>query len=279
MINHVADLEKRFKEKVKSLRFFDANCWIGRPNFPGPCYPNGVDEIVEHLGHCGIGKAIVSHTLARFSHPTVGNSMLLESLSAAQADSRTAGSPGAELIPSFVLLPGVTGELGPLDAYIDSMVEAGGRTVRLFPKSHNYSLRDWGCADLLSRLEERKLPLFIWPRETDWDTLFEAASRHPRLPVVLEQCEEEAYWNLRFLVPLLERCENVRVETNKAHLYLGVDEIVRRFGASRVLFGSNLPVDDPFASLMLVADGDFSDGDKEKIARGNLENLIQGVNT
>jgi predicted TIM-barrel fold metal-dependent hydrolase len=128
-------------------------------------------------------------------------------------------------------------------------------------------------------LEERRVPLFIWPRETDWDTLHETASRHPRLPVVLEQCEEEAYWNLRFLVPLLERCENVRVETGKAHLYLGVDEIVKRFGASRVIYGSNLPVDDPFASLMLVTDGDFSDGDKEKIARGNLETLIQGVKT
>jgi predicted TIM-barrel fold metal-dependent hydrolase len=54
---------------------------------------------------------------------------------------------------------------------------------------------------------------------------------------------------------------------------------VSRFGASRVIFGSNLPIDDPFASLMLVTDGDFSDDDREKIARGNLERLVQGVKT
>jgi hypothetical protein len=232
MKKHVADLEKRFKEKVKSLRFFDANCWIGRPNYPGPVYLNGADEIIAYLGHCGIQGAIVSHTLSRFSHPTVGNRLLLETLSSARSGSRTGVGRDAELIASFVLLPDATGELGNLDGYIDSMVKAGGRTVRLFPKSHNYSLKDWTCASLLTRLEERGVPLFVWPWETD-----------------------------------------------KAHLYLGLDELVSRFGASRVIFGSNLPIDDPFASLMLVTDGDFSDDDREKIARGNLERLVQGVKT
>jgi hypothetical protein len=157
------------------------------------------------------------------------------------------------------------------------MLKANVRAVRLFPKSHNYSLGDWTCSDLLSRLEERLLPLFIWPRETDWDTLYEVSSRHARLPVVLEQCEEEAFWNLRYLVPLLEKCANVRVETNKGHLYLGIDEIVRRFGAGRVIFGSNTPIDDPFASLMLVTGGDFPEDDKRRIAHGNLDTLRSGV--
>jgi hypothetical protein len=179
---------------------------------------------------------------------------------------------------SFVLLPDGTGELGNLDRYLDSMLHNGVRTVRLFPKSHNFSLADWCSGRLLSRLEERRIPLFIWPRETNWESLYGVASRYPRLPLVLEQCEEEAYWNLRFVVPLLERCPNIYIETDKAHLYLGVDEIVRRFGSGRLIFGSHLPVDDPFASLMLVTDGDFPEDGKIEIAHANLDALLNGVN-
>ena len=268
MKGYTAELEKSFRDEVKSLGFFDANCWIGRPNFPGPYYLHGVEEIAEHLDYCGIERAMVSHALARFSHPLVGNDLLLKAID---------GFP--KLTGSFVLLPGATGEFGSLDGYLDSMLKANVRAVRLFPKSHNYSLGDWTCSDLLSRLEERLLPLFIWPRETDWDTLYEVSSKYARLPVVLEQCEEEAYWNLRYLVPLLERCANVRVETAKGHLYLGIDEIVRRFGAGRVIFGSNTPIDDPFASLMLVTGGDFPEDDKRRIAHGNLDTLLSGVKT
>ncbi len=265
------ELEAAFRERIRRLRFFDANCWLGRPNAAGPVYLHGVAELQETLMRCGIERAIVSHCLARFSHPRVGNEMLIEELGKARAEPKLTGS--------FVLLPDGTDELGNLDRYIEAMLGEGVRTVRLFPKSHNFSLADWCSGRLLSRLEERRIPLFIWPRETDWDSLYGVASRHPRLPLVLEQCEEEAYWNLRFVVPLLARCPNVFVETDKAHLYLGVDEIVRRFGPGRLIFGSHLPVDDPFASLMLVTDGDFPEEGKGGIAHANLEALLNGVNT
>ena len=157
------------------------------------------------------------------------------------------------------------------------MLKNGIRAAKLFPKSHNYSLAEWSSADLLHKLEERRIPLFIWSRETDWDTLYTICTTYPHLPVVLEQCDEEAYWNLRFVFALLEKCQNLYIETNKGHLYLGIDETVKRFGASRLIFSTHLPFDDPYVSLGLITDGDFSSQAKEAIAHKNLENLIEGV--
>jgi len=94
---------------------------------------------------------------------------------------------------------------------------------------------------------------------------------------VLEQTDEEAYWNGRYLFPLLEKCENLFLEVANCVLYLEIDEIVKRFGAERLIFGSYLPVDDPNASLMLITEGDFSSEEKEQIAHKNLEKLIEGV--
>jgi predicted TIM-barrel fold metal-dependent hydrolase len=58
---------------------------------------------------------------------------------------------------------------------------------------------------------------------------------------------------------------------------LQIDDIVKRFGAKRLIFSTYYPVDDSQTSLMLITHGSFSMKDKEMIAHGNLENLIEGV--
>jgi len=266
MGSYIEQMEKEFKDNIKALHFFDSNCWIGRSNNPGPVYPSTVSELLEQMDYCGIEKAIVSHTLARYSHPLVGNEILLQEISVSN-----------RLQGCFILLPSATGELGSLDEYIENMLKKGVYTARIFPESHNFSLEEWSSALLLGKLEERKIPLFIWSRETDWDTLYTICKKHPQLPLILERCDAEAFWNARYVFPLLEKCENLFVEVHKSHLYLEIDEIVKRFGAERLIFSTYFPVDDPHASLMLVTDGDFSQREKERIAHKNLEKLIEGV--
>jgi len=256
----------KFSNDKKRYRFFDCNCWVGRSDNLLPFYFSKSTEILEQMDYYGIEKAMVSHTLSRYYHPLVGNELLLREI---KGNDRLEGC--------FILLPASTKELNPLDDYIKTMIKRGVRSVRLFPKSHNFSLEDWSAGALLRKLEERKIPLFIWGREIDWDTLYKICRGYSRLPIVLEQPDEEAYWNGRILFSLLEQCENLFLEIHNCLIYLGVDELVKRFGADRLIFGSYLPVDDPNSSLMLITEGDFSEEDKEKIAHKNLESLLKGV--
>lgn len=266
MESGVIQMENEFKKKVKKLHFFDSNCWIGKFNIEGSFSIKDAADLVENMDRCGIDRAIVSQTLSIYSHPKVGNELLYKEV---EKDERLYGC--------FILLPHLTEELGPLDAYIGDMLSRGIRAVRLFPVSQNYLLEEWTCDTLLGILEERRIPLFIWKKETDWNTLYKLCKTHPKLPVVLEQCDLEAFFNGRYIYPLFEKCDNFFLEVHKSHLYLEIDDIVQRFGAERLLFSSFLPVDDPYAFLMLITEGDFSQREKELIAHGNLEKLLKGV--
>jgi len=257
---------KRFFEDKKRYHFFDANCWIGKSNNLLPFSVWKPAEILDQMDYYGIEKVIVSHTLSRYYHPMIGNKLLLEEI---KGEERFKGC--------FILLPPSTREMGSLDDYLNYMIKNDIYAVKLFPKSHNFSLQEWSIDILLRKLEERGLLLFIRGREIDWDMLYKICKRYPRLPIILEQPDEEAYWNGRILFSLLEKCENLFLEIHNSILYLEVDDLVKRFGADRLIFGSYLPVDDPNSSLMLITDGDFSEEDKEKIAHRNLENLLREV--
>jgi len=262
----IDEMIRRFSNDKKKLHFFDANCWIGKSNNLSSVPLSKTNEIIEQMDYYGIERAIVSHTLSMYYHPLVGNKYLLEEINGIN-----------KLQGCFVLLPPSTKEMGLLDEYIDNMLSREVRAVRIFPKSHHFSIEDWSSAVLLGKLEERRIPLFIWSRETEWDNLYKICKNYPRLPVILEQPDEETALNGRFLFPLLEKCKNLFLEVHNCILYLEIDEVVKRFGAERLIFGTYLPVDDPNASLMLVTDGDFSQIEKEKIAHKNLEKLIKGV--
>ena len=157
------------------------------------------------------------------------------------------------------------------------MVKKGVRAARIFPESHNFSLDRWSCDHLFEVLENRRIPLFVWYREIDWNVLYEICMKYPRLPLILEQCDQESYYNVRYIFPLLEQCGNLFISVHNSLLYLEIDEIVKRFGAERLIFSTYLTVDDPHASLMVITNGDFSGREKEMIAHGNLEKLLDGV--
>ena len=81
MESYVADMQKNFSRSIRELHFFDANCWIGKANHQAPAYLDTAQAMsTQELDHCGIEKALISHTLARFSHPLVGNEKLLQEI-------------------------------------------------------------------------------------------------------------------------------------------------------------------------------------------------------
>ena len=124
-------MEKKFRENKKSLHFFDAHCWIGRSNNLLPVSLSTPDQILEQMDHCGILKALVSHTLSRYYHPLIGNEHVLQEIVGID-----------RLQGCFVLLPPYTKEMNSLDQYIENMLTKGIRAVRLFPRLHHFSLNE-----------------------------------------------------------------------------------------------------------------------------------------
>lgn len=149
--------------------------------------------------------------------------------------------------------------------------------VRLFPKSHRFSLARWCSGALLDAINERRLVLTLWHIEAGWEPIKMLCDTYPDLPVLIEGRPRKILYHLRYFYPLLERYPNLHLELHNLNIYLGIEDIIERFGAEHLVYGSCMPFNDPNVSQMMVTGARIDDGAKQMIARDNLERLLQGV--
>jgi hypothetical protein len=194
--------------------------------------------------------------------PQLGNRLLAEAL--AQA--------GGGMLPVWTGLPLFPREAGPLPAAGPLPLASGG--VRLFPRSHNFPLTPWVVGELCAWLTERAVPLLLWHVEIEWPALHALALAFPRLAVVVETQTQKILYQARTLFALMRECPNVFAETSNL---AGADFLryaARELGARRLLFGSFLPVNDPWAAVGMILDADLSWEEKRLVAGDNLRRLL-----
>lgn len=246
------------------IELFDCNVRLGVPNRHVPGRPTTVPEILEELSRLSITGALVRHRLALEEGPAPANTRILDELESVPT-----------LRPTWSLLGEATRETGQAAETVDEMIRRGVRAVWLYPKTLLFTLRDWCAGGLLSALEARRVPVFMPFDEVDLDEVAEVLTRHPQLDVVL--CNVN-YRSNRRLYPLLCRHVRLHVDLGAPHALCGfVEEVVGRFGAERLLFGSGWPEHEigPAVSYLLYAD--ISEQDKQRIGAGNLTTLLEGV--
>ncbi len=254
-----------YRRQKTGLDWLDAHCWIG-------VGPHGLlrpvvtlDQTLQLLARYGIRRAIVAHTLARDYDPAAGNRLLLEAI----ADQES-------LWGAAVLAPDDVDE-DTFRRELQTLIAGKVRMARVFPRSHNWSLSEWCCGPWLGVLEEMRMPLAVWHTETTWDDVAAVCRNHPRLPVIVEGPNRKLLYHNRTYYRLLERFSNFHLEIHNLVGYLGLDDVVRRFGVRRLIFGTYFPHQDPNVPMMLVTHGDLNHADQESIARGNLERLVAEV--
>ncbi|MDQ3700559.1 MAG: amidohydrolase [Chloroflexota bacterium] len=262
-----------------ALAFWDCHAAIGRWTLPPPAGALDVPGLVEELARAGIAGALVHHGLGRDYDPAAGNAVLMGELGTAPAQMedahRTApGAAPARLVPCVTLLPSHTGEFPPPDEHIPALIGQGVRAVRLYPRSHNFSLEEWCAGEILGALERHRLPLSIDLSETDWGTLHGVLGAHPALPVIVTRVN---YRQERFVYPLLRQHPTLHVEVSLFQGHRAIEEVVGRFGPRQLLFGTGLPFYDAGAPMVMVARADVGAGAQQAIGGGNLLRLLREV--
>lgn len=247
---------------MDKLPYFDCFCSIGRVGHPILLDIPDVAGLKEEMAAAGVERALVSHNLARLGDPVVGNARLMGEIS---------GHP--ELEPVWFLLPHHTGEMPEPGRLLAAMKAAGVRAARLDPgRAHqSFSLAEWCAGDLLSALEEARLPLILDADIVTWDEVQALLERHPGLPVIAANC---TYRFNRFLYPLFESHPNFHIEISR---YLGagaIEDVVRRFGSWPLLFGTNMPHYTGAAAVGRLAYAEIERDEKESIAGGNLRGIL-----
>lgn len=243
------------------LEWFDCNARIGRWSAPRPEQFTDLADLLGIYDSVGIRQGLVYHSLAWEWSPAQGNQRLLQEI---------AGHD--RLRPCFAALPHATAEQEPPEELAAAVSELGG-AVRIFPKFHQWRVRDWCAGKLLRALEERGVPLLLHIEETDWEDIAAMLGAHPRLPVIILG----TYYRMdRYMYPLWEQHENLYLEANTYGVFRGIEAVCEHFGADRFVFGTGLPELEPGGPMAQLTYAEISDEDKRQIAGGNLKRLLGG---
>lgn len=241
------------------LEFFDCNCMIGRTGALNREVIHTSEQFLQEMDYAGIKSALVWHSMSRDYDALKGNEILLDEIGVSK-----------RLYPMFVLVPEHTTERG-ISGILDDMKRYDVRAVRMFPLKHGFSISDWNSANLLNSLEENKIPLFINIDQIEWTGAHDLLLNHKKLNLVVTISR----YNVdRFAYPLFEKFENLYLEICWYAINMGIENIVKRFGAKRLLFGTNMPEFSPGISLSHVIYSDLSFEEKKLIAGDNLRSML-----
>ena len=246
------------------IRFFDVNCRIGA----GPADPagsiRGRDALLALMDDFRVEKAVVFHSVAQYSDPVLGNGLLLQ---------ETADEP--RFLRQWAVLPALWDLYPKPGEWLARMKENGVCSVRLFPKQYGHSLKRYACGELLDALAEARLPAFIAPDQlSSWDALYDLCTDYPAGRFVL--CSP-GYRCLRYLVPILDNCPNLFVETSNLLMHDGLSDLCRYGYGARLLFGSGVPEASLAAAASQLLLSDLSETEKQMIAADNAEKLLSEV--
>ncbi|HIC96119.1 TPA: hypothetical protein EYP12_05780 [Candidatus Bipolaricaulota bacterium] len=244
------------------LRLYDANAMLGRWPTEKLAF-HDLEGMLTIMDRLGIDEALVWHSLSRFYAPMEGNRKLMEEIGG-----------HSRLHPCWVLVPPFTSEAGTVEEMMAGMREHGVRAVRFFPEEHGFKLASWNMGGLLEALEREGVPVFVDADQVDLEEVHSLCEAYPRLPVVLSRT---GYRQMRTLFALLAQHENFHMEISTFLLYRGVEEVVDKFGAERLLFGTSAPLQDPAGAATKLRYAEISREAREMIAHRNLERLLGQV--
>jgi len=243
------------------MLIIDANVMIGRWPMRNLKFCL-VDDLIQQMDYHGIDQAIVFSATSVKHNPVEGN-IELKKLISTHLD---------RIIPCWVILP--TWELETGRKLIDDLKSNKAKVVRVFPKEHNFVLDNWACGNLFKDLESVRIPLLLDGSTVSPTQIYSICKDYPELSVILTKSE---YTLNRSLYILFDLCPNFYLEISTYFIYCGLEDIVNRFGASRLIFGSRMPFQEPGAALTMVKLADISSSEREMILGRNMERLIEGV--
>jgi len=147
--------------------------------------------------------------------------------------------------------------------------------IKLFPTLHHYLADSFYCGELLEVLNELAMPvMFDADQRPSYEALPKLAGDFPRIKFILLRVPLN---ESRFTMPLLKKTKNVFYDTSVMVDAGLVDEIVRKFGSSRLLFGSNQPYFVPAGALGMIFYARFSDQDKQNILWNNWQQIERSI--
>jgi predicted TIM-barrel fold metal-dependent hydrolase len=247
-----------------TIRLLDAQCGFGG-NRRGERAAPSVADCRAMLQRLDIAGALVRTAPDELEHDALdANARLFAACR----------GPGG-LVPCPIAIPNGGGDVGEEEAHVAALVREGAGAVQLRPGLDAWDTAEWCCGRLLRALEARRLPAYCLQRMVPIKDVADLAARHPELPIILAETD---YGCQRLLVPLLEAFGNVYLTLGSNYtVHRGLEQLVARVGARRLLFGTGFPAIEPMMAVTCLMYAQVADEEKALIGGDNASRLLAEV--
>ena len=250
------------------MNIYDCNLRYGtqvKPTGYHSC--NTIEELIVEAKRAGITGGFLRCVDTDYTGVVFGNNKLTKDLAKAH-------NAGLNMWGVWGLVPSCTGETpAPYDLF-DQMKQNHIGAIYFNPLSHQYFARKSVIGDYCALAEEKKIPVIcvsdygMTPDITD-----DLLKDFPKLRAIIIICR---HWNQgRQIYPFLENYENVMIDTSYRWDDQGVEDVIRRYGAHRLIMGTGFPEHYMGGPIAHVHCAEISNQEKELIFSGNMIRLME----
>lgn len=251
------------------MKILDCHLFYGATNNGEP-YRNcdTVEELCAELSRTGIGGGLVRCAYSDTVGVNYGNRFLANDL-------QKSGNP--DLWGVWAVIPHFTGETpSPADLPAEMKKHRVG-AIYLNPRVHRYVLDPLTVGDYLDLAQARGIPVLLnTSLGLSMEQIYGVMKAFPRLTAIVG--DSDCWPNARRLYPLAALYENLHLDLSFVMDAGGVEDMVARFGAEKLLYGSAFPARCTGSMLAVVRSAAISEEDRALIFGGNLERLLKGGN-
>jgi predicted TIM-barrel fold metal-dependent hydrolase len=238
---------------------FDVNAGFGKPAAGGAEFPTIKDRL-DAMDRLGIGRALVWNVEAVQSHALSCNDALLAGIR---------GTPGA----SGRVYPALS--VSSLMIYEGNGCESLERQMDAFPCRALRFASVFGRLSLMQlepvmrRVRGRKPFIILAYDQASVADILEFTETFPDIPLVMTNL----WWQAGVTVfDLMRRRRSILADTSWMHVFGGIELIVKRFGADRLVFGTGNRSHNG-AAIGALARAVITDAERRQIAYENLNRL------
>ena len=244
-----------------NLEFLDCNLNYGPQNATEnlKCCAD-IDSLALEMTRAGISGGLVIKTI---NEAVIANTSLAEDIKKYN-----------NLKGVWQILPSCTGEIPAPDKLPEIMKQNNIAAITINPKSHRYLPRKNVIGDYLEMAAERKIPVILnTARGLTIEQADDIMRDFPDLTAILTY--DNCWPSDRILRPFLDSYPNLCLDMTYMLTDCGLKDMLIKYTAERILFGSGYPVSYMGAHMLVIKHAEISDEDKIKIAGGNLKKLIE----
>ena len=159
--------------------------------------------------------------------------------------------------------------------------ELGLLGVKLHPDIQGFKIDDYRCLKIYELCEEAGLPILMHTGDYRYDMsnpnrLIPVMKIYTNLTVIGAHFGGWSMWE-KASEELVE-LPNLLVDCSSSLSYIPIEksrEIIRRYGAERVLFGTDFPLHSPINEMRLFEALELEEWEKEAILSGNVKRLLR----